>query len=232
MHSQPEPLAEALEFCRIRSLTPILLGDLFDSQCSRSDSYAVYRLARKAQDSLGAIILRSNHQALLEMLARREAIPLKKDLARTVKDFVENGVCIREVGSWLETFPYLVCLKDKLGQEYRVAHAEIPDSIQPPSDYNTLWMLHKPNQKERELLLWGKPYTVPDRERFWWLHPSSREWIGVAGHYHKVFQGNMSLILDGGCGGKSRSWKDRRLPVLMLYEVNSQTLVPFDVAGV
>lgn len=229
VHSQPEPLAQALDYCRMSSLTPILLGDLFDSQCSVSDSYAVYKLARKAQDDLGATILRSNHQYLLEQLARKEPIPLKKDLARTVKDFVSNGVCIREVGAWLESFPYVVALRDSQGLEYRIAHAEIPEGICPPSNYTGLWEFHTPTEAEKELLLWGKPYTVSDKERFWWLHPTDRDWIQVAGHYHKFVRKNMSLVLDGGCGGKTRSWFDKRLPLLLLYDVNQQEVVPFKV---
>jgi hypothetical protein len=110
-----------------------------------------------------------------------------------------------------------------------VAHAEIPETIYPPATYEGIWKFYDPEDWERDLLLWGQPYTAPDKERFWWLHPTDRNWVQVAGHYHKFVKKNMSLVLDGGCGGKTRSWFDKRLPLLLLYNVDQQEVVPFEV---
>lgn len=229
VHSQALPLARALQYCYERNLRPILLGDLFDSQCEVSNSAEVYRLVKRVQKDLGAITLRSNHQDILERLARKEDVPLKKDVARTVLDFQKAGICLREVGSWLETFPYVVAFRDSSGFEYRLAHAEIPDSIQVPEDYEDVWEFHTPTKEETRLLLWGKPYSLPDRERFWWWKPAKRSWIAVAGHYHKTVNKNNSLVLDAGCGGKTRSWFDKRLPELLLYDVERKETVSFPV---
>ena len=65
IHSQGSPLAKALEFARERSLTPIFLGDLFDSRCDNSDTLYVYNQVRSAVKRLGAIALNSNHQVRL-----------------------------------------------------------------------------------------------------------------------------------------------------------------------
>jgi hypothetical protein len=229
VHSQSLPLARALQYCYERNLRPILLGDLFDSHCGVSDSVEVYRLVRRAQRDLDAIVLRSNHQFVLERLARKRDVPLKKDIARTVKDFQEAGICIKKVGKWLEKFPYLVAFRDSSGREFRVAHAEIPDTISVPASYNGVWEFHTPTESEAKLLLWGKPYSLPEKERFWWLLPSDRKWVSVAGHYHKVVRKNNALVLDGGCGGVTRSWYDKRSPELLLYEVERRELIGFSV---
>lgn len=228
IHSQSAPLYRALEFCYNRDLTPILLGDLFDSQCSVSDSAGVYAAARAAQRDLGAVILQSNHQFLLQQLAQRKPIPLKKDIARTIQDFNEAGVCIQEVAQWLDSFPYVVVFQDSQGLEYRLCHAELPESITVPS-YEEMWRFYNPSPEELRLLLWGKEYSRPDKERFWWLARANRDWVAVAGHYHKVVKRNMSLVLDAGCGGKTRAWYDDRPPELLLYDVESRNMVHFPV---
>lgn len=229
VHSQSYPLRLALEHCEKNSLRPILLGDLFDSQCEVSDSTGVYQLVTSAQKELGAIVLRSNHQNLLEGLARKEDVSLKKDLARTVLDFQRAGICLREVGEWLESFPYMVVFRGSSGLEYRIAHAEIPDSISVPNTYQETWQFYDPSPEQLRLLLWGKPYSVPDKERFWWHSREERNWVAVAGHYHKVYNKNRALVLDAGCGGKTRSWYDKRLPELLLYVVDEKEIVSFPV---
>lgn len=229
VHSQSSPLARALQYCYERNLRPILLGDLFDSQCHISDSAEVYRLVRRVQRDLGAIVLRSNHQHFLEKWARGEEAPLKKDLSRTVYDFHEAGVCIKDVGRWLETFPYFVAFRDSRGLEYRLAHAEIPSTVQPPANYEGVWEFYDPTPEETSLLLWGKPYTLPERKRFWWMQKSNRDWVAVSGHYHRTVFKSRSLVLDAGCGGNTRSWFDRRPPELLLYEVERREVIGFRV---
>ena len=226
IHSQVKPLEQALAHCRDNNLTPIFLGDLFDSQCDVSDAPTVYRLVRESQEDLGSIILRSNHQHLLEKLARNEQVPLRKDFARTVREFAESDICIREVAQWLETFPYVVVFRDSKNQEYRVAHAEIPSSVTVP-EYETMWMYYEPRPEEVRPLLWGADYSLPDKERFWWAQGREHDWVTVAGHYHKVVQSEKFLVLDAGCGGKTRAWYDKRPPELLLYEVESKELKSF-----
>ena len=226
VHSQAFPLKNALDYCYDNNLTPIILGDLFDSQCKISESVSVYNLVRKSQRDLGAIVLRSNHHHLLENLARKENVTLKKDLCRTVREFQEAGVCLTKVGEWLETFPYVFAFRDSHGQEYRVAHAEIPASVEVPN-FEQTWMYFHPTEQELQCLLWGADYSLSDRERFWWLGEPEREWVAVAGHYHKVVNDGRSLVLDAGCGGKTRAWYDKRPPALLLYDVEAQSLIEF-----
>jgi len=221
-------LEKALLYCKEKGLSPLFLGDLFDSQCNISDAPAVYMAVRSSQKELGSIVLRSNHQHLLECLANKKEIPLKKDLARTVEEFRRAGICIQEVASWLETFPYIVAFRDSRGVEYRVAHAEIPASIRVP-DYEGTWKYFDPTPEEARKLLWGADYSLPDWKRFWWRRKEPRDWILVAGHYHKVVNDGRSLVLDAGCGGKTRSWFDKRLPQLLLYDVEQREVVPFEV---
>ena len=70
IHSQLNPLTEALQYCAEWGLTPIFLGDLFDSREDVSHSVEVYRTVRAWQDGAGAIVLRSNHQDKLERWAK------------------------------------------------------------------------------------------------------------------------------------------------------------------
>lgn len=229
VHSQSKPLEAALDYCFHQGLTPILLGDLFDSLCSVSDSAGVYNAVRDAQKSLGAIVLQSNHQFILQRLAERKEVPLKKDLARTFADFAEAGVCIQDVYQWLEKFPYAIAFRDSRGKEYRVCHAEFPKSVEVPENYLGVWEFYDPTPEEIRLLLWGKPYSVPERDRFWWLarNETPREWVAVAGHYHKTIFKKQSLVLDAGCGGVTRSWFDKRSPELLLFDVEREECVAF-----
>jgi hypothetical protein len=225
VHSQSKPLRKALEYCRTRSLRPILLGDLFDTQCKVSDSFGVYTLVRRAQDDLNAVVLQSNHQKLLIRLAEGKKVPLRKCLSATVNDFRLKGLCIQKVSQWLKTFPYAVRLRDR-GVEYRLAHAEIPSSVTFPKKPD-FWEFFNPSLEEEKLLLWGKSYSLPDSKRFWWKNKETRNWVQVAGHYHRVVNTNDSLVLDGGCGGMTRAWYDERPPKLLLYDTSRKKIVDF-----
>jgi hypothetical protein len=227
VHSQARPLEDALNYCHANSLAPILLGDLFDSQTKTSDSPAVYSLVKKAQEQLGAVILRSNHQFLMEGLVEDRGLKLKKDVCRSLLEFRSEGICIQEVAEWLRTFPYVIAFRDSQGLEYRAAHAQIPNTIEVPA-YESFWEYHNPTPSEIKLLLWGEDYSLPDRERFRWMRDKNRDWVAVAGHYHKVVRTAKTLVLDGGCGGSTRSWHDKRDPELLLYDVESKLLKSFN----
>jgi len=227
VHSQSEPLRKALDYCKENELHPILLGDLFDTQCEASDSYGVYSLVKGAQEELRAVVLQSNHHKLLIRLAEGKKTPLRKCLATTVNDFRRSGVCIQEVVSWLRSFPYAVRLRDR-GVEYRLAHAEIPSTIDFPETPD-FWTFHDPSPEQEKLLLWGRDYTLPESERFWWRRKSNRSWVQVSGHYHRVVHAKKSIVLDAGCGGKTRAWYDERPPKLLLFDTRLETVVSIPV---
>jgi hypothetical protein len=224
VHSQSEPLSKSLGYCEKHGLRPILLGDLFDTHCQTSDSAGVYHLVRKAEKILDAVILQSNHQKLLINLAEGDKVPIRKCLSRTVMDFVKSDICVKDVAKWLKSLPYAVRVRDN-GIEYRMAHAEIPETVKFPHEPD-FWTFHDPTPEEERLLLWGKSYSLPDSKRFWWRNnKKKRDWVQVCGHYHKVVNTNRTIVLDAGCGGKSRAWYDDRPPELLLFDTSKRCIV-------
>jgi hypothetical protein len=78
--------------------------------------------------------------------------------------------------------------------------------------------------KAKDLMLYG-PRNRETRQRVeWWLTPSERTWIRVCGHYHEVFTGPQSIVLDGGCGGGA--WV-RDAGNLVLWDVEKKSLATF-----
>jgi hypothetical protein len=230
VHSQSKPLREALRYCKTMGLTPILLGDLFNSSCHISDSVDVLKLVIHAKKNMGGIVLQSNHQRKLELCLKDPKHVPKKNVKRTIKDFEEANLPLELVLKYMDTFPMALALKDSRGKEYRVAHAEFPLSLEVPK-YRDIWLYPKASSSEEEqLLLWGVDYSKSDKERFWWLHNENRDWIRVSGHYHRVINDGKSLVLDAGCGGKTRAWylKDEP-PKLALYDVEARRIVEFEV---
>ena len=57
VHSDAIKLNRAFDYAKEHNLKIILLGDLFDSRCSYSDSVGVYQLIQNSD----AIVLQSNH---------------------------------------------------------------------------------------------------------------------------------------------------------------------------
>jgi hypothetical protein len=231
VHSQIRPFEKAIGHCRSNNLTPILLGDLFDSRMASSDSSEVYWLAKKAQKELGAIILRSNHQNKFERFARGNKVKVEGEFSRTLEDFSSAGISVQEVATWLNTFPYGVVFKDSKGKEYRCAHAMFPSWIAVPH-YSGVHLITEVTSKARDYMIYGPRVpgaSWPDEETrvLWWEKETSREWVRVAGHYHTVVISDKNLVLDGQMGGSLKPGFDLSTARLCLWDVESRQLHSF-----
>lgn len=232
VHSQLKPLEQAVSFCHRNKLTPILLGDLFDSRVETSDSAGVYHLVKNIEKDMGAVVLRSNHQSKLERFAKGNKVYPSEDFQKTLKDFEEENIPIHEVADWLNTFPYGVIFRDRSGKEYRCAHAMFPRWILPPT-YEGLHRIDQVTTKSKDAMIYGprvKGAKWPEQEDrvFWWERDTDREWVRVAGHYHTVYISEKNLVLDGGMGGSTRAKADEDNPdTLCLWDVDSEELHQF-----
>ena len=229
IHSQIAPLRAAWRWCQHHNLTPLFLGDLFDSRTATSDTVAVYNLVREIQAQTDAIVLNSNHQDKLMRVLRGNPVRLDfvPELKRSLAEFDEAGVDRDELLSWLNTCPYGYVFRDSVGTEYRCAHAMFPSWLPIPY-YEVDHCVTEASNKAKDLFLYG-PRNRETRERVeWWLLESEREFVRVSGHYHVVFNGPKSLVLDGGCGGGQ--WvKDAG--ALVLWDVEAKSLVTFPAAA-
>lgn len=231
VHSQAGPLESALSYCQENRITPILLGDLFDSRVENSESVAVYRMARQVTEN-GGIVLRSNHQDKLERYIRGNKVTVYSDLQRTLDDFQEGEVDLQEVYDWLSSFPYGVALRDSQGTEYRCSHAFFPDRLLIPSSYDGIYRVDTVTRGTKDLMLYGlrvpgAQWPQEEARVFWWgdnLY-EREDWVRVAGHYHHTFIGNRSLVLDGEMGGGT--FETREDPCLCLWNVEDQVLIEF-----
>lgn len=231
LHSQIAPMERAISYCQNNNLTPILLGDLFDSRMETSHSAEVYRLARKIQEEMGAIILRSNHQNKFERYARGNKVRVEGEFSRTLADFAEADISVQEVSDWLNTFPYGIVFRDTKGKEYRCAHAMFPSWIVVPA-YTDMHFVTQVTSKARDYMLYGPRVAGavwPSEETrvFWWEKDSSRDWIRVAGHYHTVVISDKNLVLDGQMGGSVKPDFDASTARLCLWDVEARELVTF-----
>lgn len=231
IHSQLTPLQKAISYCSKQGVTPVLLGDLFDSRTESSDSVGVFKFVKKIQEEMGALVLRSNHQNKLERYAKGNKVFLSDDIAQTILDFTKEGIPIQEVADWLNSFPYGLVFKDSRGMEYRCAHAMFPKWLAIPS-YKGVYKVMDVTTKARDYMLYGprvKGAKWPEQEDrvFWWEEDCDRDWVRVAGHYHTVFVSDKSLVLDGGMGGSSRERPDGHPGLLCLWDVESQKLHSF-----
>ena len=237
IHSQVAPLKEALEYCSLNGLTPIFLGDLFDSRVETSDSVSVYRLVSEAMNK-GAYCLRSNHQNKFERYALGNNVKMAEGFERTVQDFQEAGVPVEEVSQWLQTFPYGIAFRDSRGTEYRCAHAMFPSWIVVPEQYSGVYRVDIVSRKARDYMIFGprrKGAVWPQEETrvFWWEESSDRQWVRVAGHYHTVYTelDSMSLVLDGEMGGSTDESFNPEKARLCLWDVELKKLVEFQNHG-
>lgn len=228
LHSQVAPLLSSLEYCTANSLTPIFLGDVFDSRCDKSDTVPVYETLRKAQSLFkGMQILRSNHQDKLERWLKGNQVKVPPELQRTIDDLMFD-VEGTELMEWLESMPFGFCFKNAQGLEYRCAHAYFPRWVEVP-DYDESVAIYEVARKAKQLMMYGPSQKEGKGRVSWWQGQSDRDWCRVAGHYHTVHESHKNLVLDGGCGGVKRSWFCNEKPVLCLYDVNKGQLVELDV---
>lgn len=144
IHSQIKNLKKALDYCSINNLRPLLLGDIFDSRCPTSDSYAVYKTLLSAEKSMGAIVLQSNHQDKLIRFLKGNNISESYGLTRTIADLHLRSdsplVDKEELLNWLDGMPYGAVIHDSSGNQYRASHAYFSDKVSEMIDEKN--MLH------------------------------------------------------------------------------------------
>lgn len=214
VHSQAQKLENALNFCADQNLTPLFLGDLFDSKCEISDSMGVYSLVRNAQENLNALIIQSNHQNKLIRYLRGNNVIQSFGLDRTIQEL--SSLDSQELLTWLESFPYGIVFRDHSNVEYRVSHAYFSSQIVIP-EYQDFYCLHEVSKKHQNQMLYG---IFSGRDRLaWWENQSHNNWIRVCGHYHHVHVDTSSIVLDGSCGEDSGN--------LLVYDVNTASTHSF-----
>jgi hypothetical protein len=229
LHSQVAPLLKALDYCLLNDLTPVFLGDVFDSRCEHSDSVGVYRALKNAQILFkNTQILRSNHQDKLERYLKGNKVFVSPELQRSLDDFALGGVSSSELLGWLESMPYGFCFRDENNVEHRCAHAYFPSWVEVPS-YEQFVVIHDMARKARQLAMYGPSHRENRGRVFWWEGESNRDWVRVAGHYHVVHTCDRNLVLDAGCGGVKRSWFCNEPPALVLWNTRDRQLVEIDV---
>lgn len=220
VHSHYNRLSQALFHCRDNELTPILLGDLFDSRCFTSETVEVYKMVREAEEVMGAVVLQSNHQNKLIRHLKGNKVVLNHGLDRTVEDFEKSDVKPDVLKEWLETRPYGFCFKDKNGEEYRCAHAYFSSRIEVPEYKESFQVAHDTvSNKIRNVMIYG-PVNSEGRIP-WWDSPRRHPWRMVAGHYHIVVEKDHCLVIDGQCGDEGED------VFLALYDVNRKLLRRF-----
>ena len=220
VHSHSTRLMDALNYCAENDLIPVLLGDIFDSREVMSESVKVYQMVRHAQNTLGAVVLQSNHQNKLIRHLKGNKVVLNHGLDRTVEDFEKSDVKPDVLKEWLETRPYGFCFKDKNGEEYRCAHAYFSSRIEVPEYKESFQVAHDTvSNKIRNVMIYG-PVNSEGRIP-WWDSPRRHPWRMVAGHYHIVVEKDHCLVIDGQCGDEGED------VFLALYDVNRKLLRRF-----
>lgn len=217
IHSQYQPLSKAVDYAKTHQLTPIFLGDLFDSRCDISQSVEVYNLIRLCEKDLGGIILQSNHQDKLIRWIGGNNVTINNGLDRTISDFTESGIEFNELLQWLIRMPYGIVLKNSNNTEFRCSHAYFSSTIDIP-EYEDYYLIKAVNKKNKNKLLYGCTDSNGNR-RLWWNEKSNHSWIRISGHYHTVYMDSNSIILDGECGNENGE--------LCLYDLNNKKLLKF-----
>lgn len=229
IHSQGLPMDNALKLAKERQLTPVFLGDIFDSRNDIDNTLWCYDLVRTAEEE-GAIVLQSNHCTRLRdiVLGIEEAGSHTTETNRTILQFHDAGVAIEDVVKWIQTLPDGFGFTDSRGRYYGCAHAYFLErwahieglhKSEPDEEATTSWGLY--DSHPRRVSWWhGDPAPARPRRVRWWHGDPARSWTRVAGHYHTVFVGQSNIVLDANCG-----YLLGRLPV---YDVEAQELLYFD----
>ena len=229
LHSQVAPLLKALDYCLLKDLTPVFLGDIFDSRCEHSDSVGVYQALRNAQFLFKDMqILRSNHQDKLERYLKGNNVHVSPELQRSLDDFAASEVPPSELLDWLESMPYGFCFHDDNNVEHRCAHAYFPSWVVVPP-YGHSLAIYDMVKKARQLAMYGPSHREGRGRVFWWEGENERDWVRVAGHYHVVHTSESNLVLDAGCGGVKRSWFCDESPALALWNTRTRQLIEIAV---
>jgi len=225
VHSQVSPLRAAWRHCQENSLTPVFLGDLFDSRTETSETVAVYHLVREIQEQTGCLVLNGNHQDKLMRVLRGNPVRLDfaPELSRSLSEFNGGEVDRDELLAWLSTCPYGYVFRDSAGTEYRCAHAMFPSWLEVPG-YETDHRVGSVGNKAKDLMLYGPRDRETQQRVEWWKSESERTWVRVCGHYHEVYHDERSLVLDGGCGGGAWVLDAGNL---VLWDVEARALVAF-----
>ncbi len=220
VHSQAHLLELALEYCGKYNLTPLFLGDLFDSRVQNSDSVSVYRQVKEQIQNNSAICIQSNHQNKLLRHIKGNNVFVGEDLEKTLNDFKRANISLEEVYEFLNDMPYGVVFKDKNQKEYRVAHAYFSSRIEVP-EYEDFCLIYEDrlNKSTKSVMLYG-PIQREERARIeWWKNNKTRDYVIVSGHYHVTCINENSIVLDPECGSPGGA--------LGLYDVNNKVLKKF-----
>ena len=220
VHSQAHLLKLALEYCGNHNLTPLFLGDLFDSRVENTDSVSVYHQVKEQIENNSAICLQSNHQNKLLRHLKGNNVFIGEDLQRTLSDFENSNISLKEVYEFLDAMPYGVVFKDKNQTEHRVAHAYFSSRIEVP-EYENYCLIYEDrlNRSTKSTMLYGPIQREAKQRIEWWKNNRTRDYVLVSGHYHTVVINENSIVLDPECGSPEGA--------LGLYDVNNKVLKRF-----
>jgi hypothetical protein len=220
VHSQAHLLELALEYCSNHNLTPLFLGDLFDSRIENSNSVSVYKQVQEQVKNNSAICIQSNHQNKLLRYINGNNVFIGADLQRTLNDFRKANISLEEVYQFLNSMPYGVVFRDKNQKEYRVAHAYFSSRIE-VDEYENVTLIYedKLNRSTKSTMLYGPILKGEQKRVEWWKNNRTRDYVLVSGHYHTVHINENSIVLDPECGSFNGS--------LGLYDVNNKVLKKF-----
>lgn len=220
VHSQAHLLELALEYCSNHNLTPLFLGDLFDSRVENSDSVSVYRQVKEQIENNSAICIQSNHQNKLLRHIKGNSVFVGEDLKKTLDDFERENISLQEIYEFLNAMPYGVVFKDKNDKEYRVAHAYFSSRVEVP-EYEDICLIYEDrlNKSTKSVMLYG-PIEREGRTRIeWWKSNRVQNYTIVSGHYHITHINENSIVLDPECGSPGGA--------IGLYDVNNKILKKF-----
>ena len=220
VHSQAHLLKLALEYCSNHNLTPLFLGDLFDSRVENTNSVSVYNQVKEQIENNSAICLQSNHQNKLLRHLKGNNVFVGEDLQKTLNDFENSNISLEELYEFLNTMPYGVVFQDKNQIEYRVAHAYFSSRIEVP-EYDDYCLIYEDrlNRSTKSTMLYG-PIQREKKQRIeWWKNNRTQDYVLVSGHYHTVFMNENCIVLDPECGSPDGA--------LGLYDVNNKVLKRF-----